>query len=184
MARKKIAKQSISQNRKAAKARPHKAKVGKAKTRKVKPIPTGYHSITPYLIVNGAAAALAFYKKAFGAKEKLRLPAPGGRIGHAEIQIGTSRVMLADENPAMGAHAPNSVTPPPVGIMLYIKDVDTVFERAVAAGARVERPLQNQFYGDRMGGLMDPFGHRWYLGTHIEDVPLKELQRRVQEVMK
>jgi len=93
-------------------------------------------------------------------------------------------VMLADENPAMGAHAPNSVTPPPVGIMLYIKDVDTVFERAVAAGARVERPLQNQFYGDRMGTLVDPYGHRWYLGTHIEDVPLKKLHKRVQAVMK
>lgn len=179
MTRKKIAEKSTSQKRKAAKIKPRKTK-----TRKAKPIPAGYHSVTPYLIVKDAAAALAFYKKAFSAKEKLRLPAPGGRIGHAEIQIGTSRVMLADENPAMGAHAPNSVTPPPVGIMLYIKDVDTVFERAVAAGARVERPLQNMFYGDRMGTLVDPYGHRWYLGTHIEDVPLKELQRRVQEVMK
>src|SRR5487761_66083 len=179
MARKKIAEKSTSQKRKAAKTKPRKTK-----TRKVKPIPAGYHSVTPYLIVKDAAAALAFYKKAFRAKEKLRLPAPGGRIGHAEIQIATSRVMLADENPAMGAHAPNSVTPPPVGIMLYIKDVDPVFERAVAAGARVERPLQNQFYGDRMGTLVDPFGHRWYLGTHIEDVPLKELHKRVQAVMK
>ncbi|OYV72429.1 MAG: glyoxalase [Deltaproteobacteria bacterium 21-66-5] len=179
MARKKIAEKSTSQKRKAAKTKPRETKI-----RKVKPIPAGYHSITPYLIVNDAAAALEFYKKAFRAKEKLRLPAPGGRIGHAEIQIGTSRVMLADENPAMGAHAPQAGATPPVGIMLYVKNVDTVFNRAVAAGARIERALQNQFYGDRMGTLVDPFGHRWYLGTHIEDVPLKELHKRVRAVMK
>lgn len=179
-----MARNKTTRKSKSAKPKTSRRKPKAAKTRRIQPIPTGYHSVTPYLIVKDAAAALAFYKKAFRAKEKLRLPAPDGRIGHAEIQIGTSRVMLADENPAMGAHAPNSVAPPPVGIMLYIKDVDTVFERAVAAGARVERPLQNMFYGDRMGTLVDPYGHRWYLGTHIEDVPLKELQRRVQEVMK
>ncbi|MGH8307988.1 MAG: VOC family protein [Gammaproteobacteria bacterium] len=160
-----------------------KAKSRKTKTRKVKPIPAGYHSVTPYLIINGAAAALDFYKKAFGAKEKLRMP-HGDRIGHAEIVIGDSHVMLADENPDMGARAPQAGTPPAVSIMLYVKDVDAVFKRAVAAGARVERPLADQFYGDRTGGIIDPFGHRWYLGTHIEDVSVKELQKRMKEMMK
>lgn len=163
------------------KTRPAKAKPGarkKTRVRKVQPIPAGYHSITPYLVVKDAAAALAFYKKAFGAVEKLRMEEKG-RIGHAEIQIGTSRMMLADEYPDMGARAPLPGNPPPVGIMLYVKDVDSVFKRAVAAGAAVERPLTTQFYGDRMGGIIDPFGHRWYIGTHVENVSPKELKRRM-----
>jgi PhnB protein len=166
---------------KSSKPRTGKAKSRTRKTRRVKPIPAGYHSITPYLIINGAAGALEFYKNAFGAREKLRMPAPGGRVGHAEILIGSSHVMLADENPEMNARAPQVGTPPPVGIVLYVKDVDTVFERAVAGGAKVERPLANQFYGDRTATLVDPYGHRWFISTHVEDVPPKELQRRMQE---
>lgn len=164
-------------------AGPIKSKKRIGKARKIKPIPTGYHSVTPYLIINGAAAALEFYQKAFGAKELLRMP-HGKRIGHAEILIGDSHVMLADENPDMGARAPTPGTIPPVGMMLYVTDVDAVVARAVTAGAKLERPVANQFYGDRVGGVIDPFGHRWHIGTHVEDVPPKELQRRMQETMK
>lgn len=176
MALKKASGKSSSKKRKAAKTKSRK-------TRKVKPIPAGYHSITPYLIIDGAAAALDFYKRAFGAKETVRMP-HGERIAHAEIVIGDSHVMLADENPEMGAHAPQPGTRTPVGMMLYVNDVDAVFKRAVAAGAQVERPLANQFYGDRTGGIIDPFGHRWYLGTHIEDVSPKEMKRRMQAITK
>ncbi|MGB9430368.1 MAG: VOC family protein [Gammaproteobacteria bacterium] len=174
---------------KTAKSKSSKRRTGKAKSRtkkasRVQAIPAGYHSVTPYLIVNGGAAAIEFYKKAFGAKEKVRMPHPDGRIGHAEIQIGSSRIMLADENPEMRARAPQPGTPPPVGIMLYVKDVDAVFSRAIAAGAKVERPVANQFYGDRTGGFIDPFGHRWYVGTHIEDVSPREMLKRMQETHK
>jgi PhnB protein len=178
MVRMKAPRKSTSKKRKAAKASP-----GKSKTRKVKAIPAGYHSITPYLIIDGAAVALDFYKRAFGAKEKVRMPY-GERIAHAEILIGDSHVMLADENPDMAARAPQPGSVPPVSILLYVKDVDAVFKRAVAAGARVERPLADQFYGDRTGGLIDPFGHRWYLCTHIEDVSPKEMKRRMQALPK
>ncbi len=175
MAPKKTTRKSSSKKRKAAKTKARK-------TRKVKHIPAGYHSVTPYLIIDGAAAALDFYKQAFGANETVRMP-HGARITHAEIVIGNSHVMLADENPDVGAHAPQPGTRTPVGIMLYVEDVDAVFERAVAAGATVERPLADQFYGDRTGGIIDPFGHRWYLATHIEDVSPKEMKRRMQEAM-
>jgi PhnB protein len=176
MAPKKTTSKSSSKKRKAAKTKSHKPK-----PRKVKHVPAGYHSVTPYLIIDGAAAALDFYKQAFGAKETVRMP-HGGRIAHAEIVIGNSHVMLADENPDVGAHAPQPGTRTPVGIMLYVEDVDLVFNRAVAAGAQVERPVADQFYGDRTGGIIDPFGHRWYLGTHIEDVSPKEMKRRMQEM--
>ncbi|MGA9852529.1 MAG: VOC family protein [Gammaproteobacteria bacterium] len=165
---------------KSAKRKTGKARTRKTKARKVKAIPAGYHSVTPYLIVNGGAAALEFYKNAFGAKEKVRMPHPDGRIGHAEIVIGTSHVMLADEHPEMGAYAPQTGSLPPVSIVLYVKDADQVFKRAVNKGARVERPLENQFYGDRTGTLIDPYGHRWHIHTHIEDVSPKEMQRRMQ----
>lgn len=148
---------------------------------KVSPIPEGYHSVTPYLIVKGAAAALDFYKQAFSAVETVRMQ-EGNRIAHAEILIGNSHVMLADENPAMNAYAPEAGTRPPVGIMLYVADVDTVFARAVAAGANIERPLADQFYGDRTGGIIDPFGHRWYISTHIEDVSPAEMKRRMAKL--
>lgn len=147
---------------------------------KVKPVPDGYHTATPYLIIKGAAAALEFYKKAFGAIELLRMPKPDGRIGHAEIKIGDSIIMLADEFPEIGARSPEFYSGSPITIMLYVADVDAVFNRAVAAGAKVERPVANQFYGDRTGGIIDPFGHKWYLATHVEDVPPEELVRRAK----
>ena len=165
---------------KSSKRRTGKAKSKTRKTRRVTPIPAGYHSVTPYLIVNRAAEALEFYKNAFGAREKVRMPAPNGRIGHAEIVIGSSHLMLADEHPEMGKYAPQGGTISPVGIVLYVKDVDKVFERAVNSGARVEQPLRNEFYGDRTGTIIDPYGHRWHIHTHIEDVSPKEMQRRMQ----
>ena len=150
----------------------------------VKPIPDGYHTVTPYLIIQGAAGAIEFYKKAFGAKELMRIPGPGGKVGHAEIQIGDSRIMLADEHPEMGAKAPGSFGGSPVGLMLYVEDVDARFNRAVAAGAKVHRPLADQFYGDRSGTVTDPFGHQWTIGTHKEDVSPEELDRRMKAMMK
>ena len=146
----------------------------------VKPIPDGYHSITPYLIVEGAARALEFYKTAFGALEKFRMPGPDGRIGHAEMRVGDSVIMLADGNPSIGAKGPKAYGGSPVSLMVYVEDVDKIFAQAVAAGATVERPLANQFYGDRTGGIVDPFGHKWYLATHVEDVAPDELERRAK----
>jgi PhnB protein len=146
---------------------------------KVKAIPEGYHSVTPYLIVDGAAAAIDFYKKAFGAVELMRMPAPGGRIGHAEIKIGDSHVMLADENAEMNARSPKTVGGSPLSLLVYVENVDEVVKRAVAAGAKLERPVEDKFYGDRMGAIQDPFGHRWYVGTHIEDVTPEEMKKRM-----
>jgi PhnB protein len=149
----------------------------------VRPIPEGYHSVTPYLIVNGAATALDFYKKAFGAKELFRFPMADGRIGHAEIKIGDSHIMLADEprdqhHREMGYRSPASLGGTAVGIMLYVEDVDAVAKQAVAAGAKEVRPIVDQFYGDRTGTFTDPFGHIWTIGTHKEDVSSEEMQRR------
>ncbi len=142
--------------------------------------PQGYHSVTPYLIVKGAAAALDFYKQAFDAKELMRMPGPNGTIGHAEILIGDSPVMLADEIPAMGYLSPLARGGSPVSLMIYVPNVDAVFDRAVAAGAQVHKPVQDQFYGDRSGAITDPFGHIWGLATHVEDVPHEELQKRIE----
>lgn len=150
----------------------------------VKPVPKGYHTATPYLIVDGGALALDFYKKAFGAEEVMRMPGPGDKISHAEIQIGDSRLMLADEFPEMGARSPKAFGGTAVGICLYVRDVDTVFDQAVRAGATVERPVQNQFYGDRSGTVVDPFGHKWTIATHVEDVSPAEMARRMAEMQK
>lgn len=147
----------------------------------VNPVPEGYHTVTPYLAVNDGNAALEFYKKAFGATELYRMPGPDGKVGHAEIQIGDSRMMLADEYPEMGFRGPSSLGGSPVMMHLYVEDCDAWFERAVAAGAKVVRPLADQFYGDRGGGLEDPFGHSWFISTHKEDVPEDEMQRRAAE---
>lgn len=146
----------------------------------VKAIPEGYHSVTAYLSIAGAAQAIQFYQKAFGAQELLRLPAPNGKVGHAELQIGDSRIMLADEEPSMGSFGPRSVGGTPVTLMIYLENVDNVFERAVAAGARVLKPLKDQFYGDRSANLEDPFGHKWIIATHIEDVSPEEIDKRVK----
>src|SRR5438067_1373922 len=143
-----------------------------------KPIPEGYHSITPYLIVTDGAGAIAFYQRVFGAKLRMRLDGPSGKIGHAELEIGDSLVMLADEHPEMGAVAPPTVGGTPVGLHIYLEDVDAVAKEAVAAGATLKRPVENQFYGDRLGSIIDPFGHLWHISTHVEDVSPEEIGRR------
>jgi PhnB protein len=146
----------------------------------VNPVPDGYHTATPYLVVKNAANAIEFYRKAFGASEVMRLPGPGGKVMHAEIKIGDSYIMLADEFPEMGARSPESLGGTPVSILLYVPDVDVRFEQAVAAGATVQRAVQDQFYGDRSGTLVDPFGHVWSLATHQEDVSPQEMEKRFQ----
>jgi len=148
------------------------------------PIPDGYHTATPYLIVKGAAEAIDFYKRVFGATEVMRMADPQGRIGHAEIRIGDSVIMLADEHPEMGYRGPQTVGGSSVSIMLYLEDVDTVFNRAVSAGAKARRPVANQFYGDRSGVLEDPFGHVWTISTHMEDVAPEEMRRRAEAAMR
>jgi PhnB protein len=150
----------------------------------VKAIPDGYHSITPYLIVKGAAKALEFYKKAFAATESIRMDGPNGRVMHAEIKIGDSFVMLADEVPEMGARSPDTIGGTPVGLMIYTADVDAMTKQAIASGAKVDRPVQDQFYGDRSGTVVDPFGHKWTIATHKEDVSPEEMSRRFEEAMK
>jgi PhnB protein len=147
----------------------------------VKPIPEGYHSVTPYLIVRGGVAAIEYYKQAFGAVELFRIPAPGGTIGHAEIKIGDSMIMLADEHPSMGYNGPETIGGTPVSLMIYVEDVDTVFNRAVSAGATVKQAIEDKFYGDRSGSLTDPFGHIWHISTHTEDVAPEEMERRAKE---
>ena len=148
----------------------------------VEPIPVGYHNITPYLIVRNAAAAIDFYKKAFNAVELMRFPGPGGKIMHAEVKIGDSPVMLAEEMPEEGHVGPQTLGGAGVSMMLYVEDVDTRFAQAIAAGATIKRPVQDQFYGDRNGTLVDPFGHVWSIGTHKEDVPMEEMQRRMAKL--
>jgi PhnB protein len=149
----------------------------------VQPIPQGYHTATPYLVVNDAAKAIEFYKRAFDAKEKFRMEGPPGKIGHAELQIGDSIFMLADEMPQMDAKAPQSLGGTTAGIFLYVKDVDAAFNKAVGAGAKVTMPVADMFWGDRYGKLMDPFGHSWSMATHKEDVAPEEMKRRVQAEM-
>lgn len=148
---------------------------------KVKPIPEGYHTATPYLIIRDADRAIDFYKKAFGAVELFRMADPSnGKIGHAEIKIGDSIMMLADEVTEMGYRSPQSLGGTPVSILLYVEDVDSFFKRAVDAGAKVKQALEDKFYGDRMGSLEDPFGHAWHVGTHKEDVSQEEMKRRAE----
>jgi PhnB protein len=149
-----------------------------------KPVPKGYRTVTPYLIVKGAADAIEFYKRAFGATEMLRMADSQGRVGHAEIKIGDSVIMLADEQPSMGYRGPRTLGGSSVSILLYLEDVDRVFERAVKAGGRALRPVTDQFYGDRSGTLEDPFGHVWTVATHIEDVSPEEMKRRAESAMR
>jgi PhnB protein len=150
----------------------------------VKPVPDGYHNATPYLIVKDAAKAIEFYKQALGAHEIMRFAAPGGKIGHAEIKIGDSPIMLADEHPEMGYVGPQTLGGTTVSILLYVEDVDRVFDRAVAAGAKAQRPVKDEFYGDRTGTVIDPFGHLWSIATHKEDLSPEEIRRRHTEFMK
>ena len=151
-----------------------------AKKGKGQPIPAGYHEVTPYLSVRGAAEAIDFYKKAFGAAEVMRMPGPEGKLGHAEIRIGGSRIMLADEYEAMDFLSPQARGGTTVHLHVYVKNVDQMVERAVAAGAKLIRPVENQFYGDRTGTLQDPFGHVWHLATHVEDIAPAEMRRRAE----
>ncbi len=143
----------------------------------VKPIPDGYHSIQPYLIFDGAARAIEFYKQAFGATERLRMKGPDGRVGHAELQIGDSCIMLADESPQMQAFSPAHYGGSPVSLLIYTEDCDRMYRQALTAGAKSERQPADQFYGDRMAGVADPFGYRWYIATHIKDVSREEMEK-------
>lgn len=147
------------------------------------PIPEGYHSLTPSLIVRDAARAIEFYKKVFGAEETLRLAMPDGSIAHAEVRIGDSILMLADESPQWGTRSPESIGGSGSGIMLYVEDVDAVFRRAIENGASEVSPVENQFYGDRSGQLQDPFGHRWTIATNVEVVPEDEMNRRMEQFL-
>jgi PhnB protein len=146
----------------------------------VQPIPAGHHTVTPYLIIKNAAKALEFYKNAYGATETYRLQLPDGRVGHAEIRLGDSLIMLADEFPEYGGKAPETLGGSPVNIHLYVDDVDGFFKKALAAGANERKPVMDQFYGDRSGQLEDPFGHLWWVATHKEEVSPDEMQKRVQ----
>lgn len=144
----------------------------------VKPIPEGYHSVTPYLIIDGAAKAIDYYKKAFGATELFRMEHEG-KIGHAEIKIGDSPIMLADEQPSMGYVSPKAIGGTPVSLMIYVEDVDKIYKQAISSGGLELKALQDQFYGDRSGTLKDPFGHIWTVATHKEDVTPEEMDKRI-----
>ena len=148
-----------------------------------KPIPAGYHSVTPYLVVSDAARAIDFYQRAFGAKQTVRMDGPDGKIGHAELKIGDSFIMLADEMAQGGARSPRSLGGTTVGIFLYVPDVDSAFKQAVSAGAKAEVPVADMFWGDRYGKLTDPFGHSWSLATHKEDVSPEEMKKRMKQAM-
>ena len=152
---------------------------------KVSYIPKDYNSVTPYLVVKGAAQAIEYYKKVFGATETVRMPGPNGTIGHAELKIGNSHIMLADENPSMGTGHTSAATigASPVSLYLYIPDVDRIVERAAAEGAKILKPVQDQFYGDRSGFIQDPFGHLWGIATHVEDVSPQEMEARMKKQM-
>jgi PhnB protein len=149
---------------------------------KVKAIPDGYRNVTPYLFVRGAARAIDYYKNAFGAVEKVRMPGPDGKIGHAELQIGDSMIMLADENPQMHAKSPETLGGSTNSLVLYVEHVDSVVDKAVKSGAKLVRPVADQFYGDRMGTIADPFGQVWSVGTHIEDVSPEEMKKRMTKM--
>jgi PhnB protein len=149
----------------------------------VKRIPDGYPRVMPYLSVDGASRAIDFYTKVFDAKERVRMDGPDGKIGHAELQIGDSVVMLADAFPEMGGQSPKSLGGTPVTVMVYVEDADAVFNRAINAGAKSDRPVENQFYGDRAGQFEDPFGHKWFVATHVEDVPPEEMAKRAAAAM-
>jgi PhnB protein len=149
----------------------------------VKPIPDGYPRVIPYLTIEGAAAAIEFYTKVFGATERVRMPGPDGKVGHAELEFGESVVMLADAFPEMGNPAPKALGGTPVTLMVYVEDVDATFEQALKAGATEDRKVENQFYGDRAGQIVDPFGHKWFVATHVEDVPPDEMAKRAAAAM-
>jgi PhnB protein len=149
----------------------------------VKPIPDDYPQVIPYLNVDDAAAAIKFYTDVFGGTERMRMDGPPGKIAHAEVEIGRGMIMLADEMPDAGNRSARAIGATPVTVMVYVDDVDSVFQKALAAGAKELRPLENQFYGDRSGGFEDPFGHSWFVASHVEDVSEDEMMRRASEAM-
>jgi PhnB protein len=149
----------------------------------VKPIPDGYSTVTPYLFIKGAAAAIEYYKKVFGAQEIMHLPAPGGLVGHAELKIGNSVIMLSDENPQWGTKGPHTLGGSATSLHVYVENVDSVVQKALAEGAQLHRPVKDQFYGDRSGSVVDPFGHLWSIATHIEDVSPEEIEKRMAVAM-
>ena len=149
----------------------------------VKPIPEGYPRVTPYLMVDGASAAIDFYTTVLGATERMRMSAPEDKVGHAELEIGNSVIMLADESPQMDARSPRTVGGTPVSLHVYVEDADATFERALEAGAKMLQPVEDKFYGDRSGSFEDPFGHRWHVATHVEDVPPDEMEKRAAAAM-
>ncbi|MGW4689141.1 VOC family protein [Streptomyces sp. NPDC004244] len=149
----------------------------------VKPVPEGSPRVTPYLCCDGAAAAIDFYVSVLGASERMRMPAPDGRIAHAELDLGDSLLMVADEYPEMGFRSPQAIGGTPVTFHVYVEDVDAVFTKALAQGAKELRPVRNEFYGDRTGQMEDPFGHRWSIATHVEDVPPEEMEKRAKAAM-
>lgn len=173
----------MAKSAKAKNARRPQSTAKKSAPKRVRPVPAGYHTATPYLTVRGAADAIDFYKRAFGAKEIMRMPAPGGALGHGEIRIGDSVVMLSDEFPGAATKPPSTLGGTTGYVFLYVPDVDRTFAQAVAAGAKVTMPLADMFWGDRFGTLLDPFGHAWGLATHKEDVPPKEMAKRAQAAM-
>ena len=167
-----------------AKAKQVAKKVSKKSVNKVQPIPKGYSSITPYLAIRGAAEAIEFYKKAFGAMELMRMPGPAGKLGHVEIKVGDSKVMLADESEKMNFLGPQARGGTPVHIHVYVKDVDATVAKAVELGAKMMRQVQDMFYGDRTGAIEDPFGHFWHIATHVRDVSMAEMKRAAAEMAK
>lgn len=187
MARKIVAKKKkkATSSRKKLSSKPVKKGVKKAKAKrkkKVSALPQGYNNITPYLIISQAAKAMEFYKKVFGAKEVMRLTQPDGRIAHAELKIGDTKIMLTDECPELGGRSPQSYGGSPISIYLYVKDVDKTAAKAVSAGAKLMRAVENMFYGDRCGMLQDPFGHTWWIATHVENVTPAKVRKRAAEM--
>lgn len=181
-AKRKTAKRKAPKRKTAKTKRKASKKTSRKSKKQVTAIPKGYHSITPYLIINDASNAIEFYKKAFGAKVVMKMEQPSGKISHAELKIGDAKIMLADEHPERDARSPQSYGGTPVGIHLYIKNVDSIVDKALSNGARLISPVQNMFYGDRSGTLEDPYGHKWFVSTHIENVSANQMKKRAAEL--
>jgi PhnB protein len=177
-----MARKKLSKAKKKGPAMKKKTKKPAAKKKKVSPVPKGFHTVTPYLVVDGGMRAIDFYKKVFGAKASFCMTHEDGKLGHAELTIGDSKVMLSDVCPEMQTRGPKDFGGSPISIYLYVKNADAVFDKAIANGAKVIKPVENQFYGDRSGGFEDPFGHMWFVATHIEDLSSAKIKKRAAEI--